>query len=51
MALFELYFSDLTPEAQSNILECAGLKDETEANWDCFPITTIEFEDEDDEVE
>lgn len=52
MAIFELYFSDLTPEAQSNILECAGLKNEAEANWDCFPITVIEFEDEfeDDEV-
>lgn len=45
MATFELYFSDLTETAQQSILEKAGIQDETELNWDVFPITTIEFED------
>ena len=51
MTVFELYFSDLTPEAQSSLMKCAGIKDEAEANWDCFPIATLEIEDEDDEEE
>lgn len=43
---FELFFSDLTEDAQKNLLEKAGLKDETQANWDVFPITTIVLGDE-----
>lgn len=41
---FELYFSDLTEEAQQEILEKAGVKKPEDMNWDVFPITTIEFE-------
>lgn len=51
MKTFELYASDLTPEAQACLCECAGIKDISEANWDVFPITTIDFENEDDEDE
>lgn len=41
---FELYASDLTEEAQKNLCETAGIKSISEANWDVFPITTIDFE-------
>lgn len=43
---FELFFTDLTENAQKELLKKAGLKDETEANWDVFPITTIVLGDE-----
>lgn len=53
MGSFELYFSDLTEEAQQNILECVGVESAEDMNWDVFPITEIEFDDnefdEDDE--
>lgn len=41
MAEFELYFSDLTEQAQAEFLEKAGLKTAAEGNYDVFPITTI----------
>ena len=41
---FELYFSDLTPEAQKELLNVAGLECPEDANWDCWPIATIEFD-------
>ena len=41
---FDLYFNDLTREAQKEILSVAGLNSPEEANWDVFPITTIDFE-------
>ena len=50
MAEFKLYFSDLTEPAQKSILKAAGLKSEEDANWDCFPITTITFDVENEEV-
>ena len=45
--VFELFFSDLTPEAQQRLLDTVGIKDPKEANWDMdiFPITILEFED------
>lgn len=46
MAQFELYFSDLTEHAQQVFLKTAGLKSAEEGNYDVFPITTIEFEEE-----
>lgn len=46
MNTFELYFSDLTEEAQQRFLEASGLKSATEGNYDVLPITTIEFYDE-----
>lgn len=51
MATFELCFDDLTEHAKEVILQYAGIKDPSEKNWDCFPITTIEFEDIEDESE
>lgn len=42
--IFELYFTDLTEEAQKELLEKAGVESPEDMNWDVFPITTIEFE-------
>ena len=44
MRNLEIYFNDLTPEAQERALAAAGIKDASEANWDCFSIATMEFE-------
>jgi len=46
---FELYFTDLTEEAQKELLEKAGVESPEDMNWDTFPITTIEFEEDDDD--
>ena len=46
MTVFELYFDDLTDVAKESILKKANLKAPEDANWDVFPITTIEFDDE-----
>lgn len=45
---FELYFSDLTEDAQQEILKRAGVKSPEDMNWDVFPITTIEFDNNED---
>jgi hypothetical protein len=39
-------FDDLKEEKQKEILEAFKVKDKKEMNWDIFPITTIEFEEE-----
>ena len=41
---FELYWGDLTPEAQKELLNVAGLECPEDANWDCLPITEIMFD-------
>ena len=43
---FELYFKDLTEQAQAELLKTIGIEDASELNWDIFPITTIEVEEE-----
>ena len=43
---FEIYFDDLTEQAQAKLLESVGIEDASEMNWDVFPITTIEVEEE-----
>ena len=42
MATIEIYWNDLIPEKQQEILEAFG--DEI-GNYDVFPIVTLEFED------
>ena len=42
---FEIYFRDLKPEAQTNILEIFETTEKDE-NWDVFPVTVIERETE-----
>ena len=40
----DIYFRDLKPEAQKNILDAFGIKSEAEANWDVFPMALVEGE-------
>lgn len=40
----DIYFKDLTKTAQQHLLETFKLKTEKEANWDVFPLATIEGE-------
>ena len=42
MKTVEIYWNDLTPEKQQEILEALGGED---GNYDMFPIVTLEFED------
>ena len=42
--MFEIYFSDLILEVQSELLTAAGITKPEEANWDLFPIAVIEPE-------
>lgn len=53
MNTFVLYFSDLTSEAQSRIMDAAGINDPAEANWDMdvFPITMIDFESPEEQID
>jgi len=45
----EIYFNDLEPEAQGNLLEVFETTEEDE-NWDMFPIAVIEREAEVDDL-
>ena len=40
---FEIYFSDLTEQAQKEFLEVAGLQSAEDGNYDVFPIATLEL--------
>lgn len=44
--MFEIYFCDLTPEAQEQFLSVFGLSCAAEGNFDVFPIATIPLPDE-----
>ena len=39
--MFELYFKDLTLEAQKRLLRAAGLDSPEDANWVAFPIANV----------
>ena len=41
---FELYWGDLTPEAQQELLNTFGIASLEDTNWDCMPISTIQAE-------
>ena len=43
---FEIYFSDLNPEAQERLLKFVGATDPSEMNWDMdiLPIATLDIE-------
>ena len=49
MKTFEIYFSDLTPDAQERFLAAQGLHSAAEGNYDMdvIPICVFEFEEED----
>jgi hypothetical protein len=40
----DIYFSDLTPEAQSKVLEFFKVNSPKEWNWDCFALFTLYYE-------
>lgn len=40
---YEIYFEDLNPGAQQNLLEAANITKPEDANWDVFPIAYIEI--------
>ena len=42
METLELYFSDLTPEAQARVLEFYQVESEADMNWDVVPLATLE---------
>ena len=41
---YDIYFRDLSPQAQAAFLEYFGLQNPGEADYDVFPITTVETE-------
>lgn len=45
MKEMEIFWSDLTPEAQKRALEAAGISDPKEANWDMdiLPVAIAAF--------
>lgn len=45
MAEFEVYFKDLTEEAQEKFIETIGNETFENSNYDVFPIAYIETED------
>lgn len=40
--MFEIYFEDLKPEVQKELLKFCKLKNQYEMNWDVFPLAEIE---------
>ena len=46
MIKIRIYWQDLTPEMQEKLISVMG----DNCNWDCFPIATLEIEDEKDAV-
>lgn len=42
MKELEIYFRDLVLETQKAVLELYGIKSPEDANWDSFPIFTLE---------
>lgn len=49
MKTVSIYFSDLREQAQQEVLEAAGIKDQTEGNFEVIPLTVLEFEEEEEE--
>ena len=39
--MFEIYFDDLTLEAQASFLAAFGLESASEGNYDVLPIATL----------
>ncbi len=47
MTSIEIFFSDLKPSKQKELMESVGITDPAEMNWDIdmCPLTILEFED------
>jgi hypothetical protein len=46
MKTIEIYFSDLTPDKQKEVLEIIGEDNEKEMNWDIIPMAVIEVDED-----
>ena len=46
MDTLELYFADLTPEAQTRVLEFYNIKSPESLNWDVVPLATLVLADD-----
>jgi hypothetical protein len=46
MAVFEVYFKDLTEKAQENFIKTIGEEMFENSNYDIFPIAEIEVDEE-----
>lgn len=44
MTEFEIYFNDLTEQAQQKLLDLVGNDFADKSNWEVFPIAMVEFE-------
>lgn len=40
----EIYFKDLTPDAQKRVMEAMEIIDPSEGNFEFVPLMTLEFE-------
>ena len=40
----KIYFSDLVPETQAEMLAAANIFNPKDANWDIFPLFELEIE-------
>lgn len=40
--MLEIYFKDLTPEAQKDVLKFYSFKSELDGNWDVIPLFVLE---------
>ena len=49
MKTFSIFFNDLKPEAQAELLKTFGLSSADEMNWELVPIATVDIEDFDEE--
>ena len=42
MDTLEIYFRDLNPDAQQAVLQLFGIESPDEANWEFFPLFTLD---------
>ena len=49
MGTVEIYFSDLLPEKQNELLKAAAVECPEDMNWDTFAVTVVNLEQEDEE--
>jgi len=47
MKTIEIYWNDLTKEAQKNIQETLGMDKDDNGNWDVIPMCSFDVEDDD----
>jgi hypothetical protein len=51
MKQVEIFFSDLVPEKQDELLAAVGVDSPEEMNWDTFAVAVCDFEEDDTEEE